>query len=89
MRSQFDSPMGIEDGVAKACGELGWEGAEVEAIVTVTITQKNQQLVGTASSPPNFDAPEIVAAAGKSFDGIRPGSSLQKHFFRRSRGTAM
>ena len=24
MRSQFDSPMGIEDGVAKACGKLGW-----------------------------------------------------------------
>ena len=58
MRSQFDSPMGVEDGVAKACGELGWEGAEVEAIVTVTITQKGEKLVGTASSPPNFDAPE-------------------------------
>jgi len=58
MRSQFDTPMGLEDGVAKACGPLGWDGAEVEAIVTITITQKDEKLVGSASSPPNFDAPE-------------------------------
>jgi hypothetical protein len=58
MRSQFDSPMPVEDGVAKACGELDWAGGETEAIVTITLTQKGEKLVGTASSPPNFEAPE-------------------------------
>jgi hypothetical protein len=58
MRSAFDSPMGVEDGVAKACGELHWDPGETEAIVTITITQKGEKLVGTASSPPSFDAPE-------------------------------
>jgi hypothetical protein len=58
MRSAFDSPMGVENGVAKACGNLGWDPGEVEAIVTITITQKGEKLVGTASSPPNFEAPE-------------------------------
>ena len=58
MRSNFDSPLGIEDGVVKACGELDWEGDETEAHVTITITQKGEKLVGTASSPPSFDAPE-------------------------------
>ncbi len=58
MRSAFDSPMGVEDGVAKACGELHWDPGETEAIVTITITQKGEKLVGTAGSPPNFDAPE-------------------------------
>ena len=58
MRSAFDSPMGIEQGVAKACGELDWGSDETEAIVTITLTQKGEKLVGTASSPPNFEAPE-------------------------------
>jgi hypothetical protein len=58
MRSNFDSPMKIDDGVAKACGELGWGPGEREAMVTITITQKGEKLVGTASSPPSFDAPE-------------------------------
>jgi hypothetical protein len=58
MRSNFDSPLGLEDGVVKACGELEWAGGETEAIVTITITQKGEKLVGVASSPPTFDAPE-------------------------------
>jgi hypothetical protein len=57
MHSNFDSPLALEDGVVKACGELEWAGGETEAIVTITITQKGEKLVGTASSPPNFDAP--------------------------------
>src|SRR5215213_6845203 len=58
MRSAFDSPMKLEDGVIEACGELDWSGGETEAIVTITITQKGEKLVGTASSPPSFEAPE-------------------------------
>jgi hypothetical protein len=58
MRSNFDSPMKIEDGVAEACGELEWDQGETEAIVTVTITQREDQVEGTASSPPNFHPPE-------------------------------
>jgi hypothetical protein len=58
MRSNFDSPLGVRDGVVQACGELDWEGDETEAIVTVTIAQKGEKLVGAAASPPNFDAPE-------------------------------
>ena len=38
MRSNFDSPMPVEDGVAKACGELDWASGENEAHVTVTIS---------------------------------------------------
>jgi hypothetical protein len=58
MRSAFDSPMGVDDGVAKACGELDWDPGETEAHVTITITQKGEKVVGTASSPPNFEAGE-------------------------------
>jgi hypothetical protein len=54
MQSQFDTPMKIEDGVAKACGKLGWEGSEAEAHVTVMISQRGQKVIGTASSPPDF-----------------------------------
>ena len=58
MRSQFDSPMRIEDGVAQACGELGWEAGETQAHVAITISQKDEKLVGSASSPPDFEPPE-------------------------------
>jgi hypothetical protein len=75
MRSAFDSPMGVEDGVAKACGRLGWDPGEVEAHVTIMISQRGQQLVGTASSPPDFslgDAEWMLevepSAANRKFD---------------------
>ena len=58
MRSQFDSPIRIEDGVAQACGELDWEASESQAHVTITISQKGDKLVGTGSSPPDFDRGE-------------------------------
>ena len=58
MRSQFDSPMRIEDGVAEACGELVWEAGETQAHVAITISQKGEKLVGTASSPPDFERGE-------------------------------
>lgn len=58
MRSQFDSPMRVEDGAAQACGELDWEAGETEAHVTITISQKGEKLVGTGSSPPNFEPGE-------------------------------
>jgi hypothetical protein len=58
MRSAFDSPARIEDGVVEACGKLEWESGETEAHVTVMITQHGQKLVGTASSPPGFSRPE-------------------------------
>jgi hypothetical protein len=58
MRSNFDSPMKIEDGVAKACGDFDWGSGEQEAHVAVTISQKEGTLVGTASSPPDFASGE-------------------------------
>ena len=74
MRSQFDSPLKLEDGVVKACGELEWDAGETEATVTITIAQKGEKVIGTASSPPTFDAPEDEwmidvrpAAANKKF----------------------
>src|SRR3954447_2112140 len=58
MHSNFEPKLGVDDGVVKACGELEWAAGETEAIVTITIAQKGEKLVGTASSPPTFDAPE-------------------------------
>jgi hypothetical protein len=50
--------MRIEDGVAQACGELGWEAGETEAHVAITISQKGEKLVGSGSSPPDFERGE-------------------------------
>jgi hypothetical protein len=58
MRSNFDSPLKVVDGVVEACGELDWGSGETEAVVTITISQKDEKIVGTATSPPSFDAPE-------------------------------
>jgi hypothetical protein len=44
-----------KDGVAEACGPLEWAG-ETEVNVTVTITQRSEQLEGTASG--SFHPPE-------------------------------
>ena len=54
MRSKFDSPAKVKDGVVEACGPLEWATGEVEALVTVTITQKGDKITGMASSPPSF-----------------------------------
>jgi hypothetical protein len=58
MHSQFDSPLKVVNGVVRACGELGWQHDETEAVVTATITQKGHKIVGTASSPPRFKRPK-------------------------------
>ena len=58
MRSAFDTPVKVEDGVVEACGELDWSSGENQAHVTITISQKGEKLVGTASSPPNFERGE-------------------------------
>ena len=49
MRSNFDSPMEIENGVVEACGELDWKG-ETGVSVMVTLIQRQHHAVGTASS---------------------------------------
>ena len=48
MRSNFDTPMELKEGVVEACGPLDWTG-ETEAFVTVTVRQPGGQAVGTAS----------------------------------------
>jgi hypothetical protein len=59
MRSAFDSPLKVIDGVVEACGELGWDAGETEAVVVaVTVRQGADHVVGTASSPPNFSKPD-------------------------------
>ena len=58
MRSNFDSPVRLEDGAVEACGDLDWEAGDNEAHVTITISQKGEKLVGSASSPPNFERGE-------------------------------
>jgi hypothetical protein len=72
MRSNFDSPLKLANGVVEACGELDWSG-ETEAFVTVTIAQKAGKAVGGASSPSGFEPPEdewmleIESAGNKKF----------------------
>lgn len=58
MRSNFDSPLRLEDGSVEACGGLEWDAGDNEAHVTITISQKGEKLVGSASSPPDFDRGE-------------------------------
>ena len=48
MRSAFDTPVKVEDGVVEACGELDWSSGENQAHVTITISQKGEKLVGPA-----------------------------------------
>lgn len=56
MRSNFDSPMKVTDGVVDACGELDWKG-ETGVSVMVTLVQSGQHAVGTASSQSSFEPP--------------------------------
>jgi hypothetical protein len=72
MRSNFDSPLKVTDGVVEACGELEWAG-ESQAFVTVTLTQRGTQAVGAASSHSPFEPPgdewmlEVESAGGHGF----------------------
>ena len=54
MRSNFDSPLQVANGVVKARGKLGWETGDTDGFVAATIIQMDEKLVGTASSPPEF-----------------------------------
>jgi hypothetical protein len=54
MRSNFDSPLKVVNGVVKASGDLGWDTGDTDAFVSVTIIQMDQKLVGTASSRRKF-----------------------------------
>ena len=40
MRSNFQSPLRIVDGVVKARGKFEWETGEKQALVSVSITQR-------------------------------------------------
>ena len=73
MRWNFDSPLRVEGGVVQACGELDWDSGEREAHVTVTISQKGEKLVGSASSPPNFASGE-----GEWMLSVRPSEATRK-----------
>lgn len=53
MRSNFNSVLKLVNGVVQATGPLKWGGGESEAVVTVTISQKDKR-VGVACSPPTF-----------------------------------
>ena len=72
MRSNFDSPMKVTDGVAEACGELDWNG-ETGVSIMVTLVQRNQHAVGTANSQSTFEPPadewmvDIEAAGANEF----------------------
>ena len=71
MRSNFDTPMELKEGVVEACGPLDWTG-ETEAFVTVTVRQPGGQAVGTASRStiePGEDEwmVEVKAAGGHEF----------------------
>ena len=56
MHSAFEIPLKLKDGVVEACGELGWDDPETEAVVMAVIVRQggDNVVVGTASSPPNF-----------------------------------
>ena len=56
MRSAFESPLKLSDGVVEVCGPLGWDAGEAEAVVMAVIVRQggDNVVVGTASSPPNF-----------------------------------
>ena len=57
MRSNFESPLKIVDGAVRARGGLDWEGAETEALVSVSIAQKGKKVAGMATSPDEFEKP--------------------------------
>jgi hypothetical protein len=72
MRSNFDSPLKVTDGVVETCGELDWDG-ETGVHVLVTLSQTGQHAVGTASSRSSIEPPadewmvEVTAAGSNQF----------------------
>jgi hypothetical protein len=72
MRSNFDTPMKVTGGVVEACGELDWDG-ETGVSVMVTLVQRTQHAVGTASSQSTFEPPadewmvDVEAAGANQF----------------------
>jgi hypothetical protein len=58
MRSNFESPLKIVDGAVRARGRLNWEGGESESLVSVSISQKQHNVAGMATSPDEFEKPK-------------------------------
>ena len=90
MRSNFDSPMTLTNGVAEACGERDWNG-ETGVSVMVTLVQRRPRAVGTASSRSSFEPPadewmvEVEASGPTSSPTAPPTRSAS---YRRSKATA-
>ena len=40
MHSAFEIPLKLKDGVVEACGELGWDDPETEAVVMAVIVRQ-------------------------------------------------
>src|SRR5262245_42584211 len=57
MRSNFESPLKIVNGVVRAKGSLEWEHGEEESLVSVSIAQKAHKVAGMATSPDEFEKP--------------------------------
>jgi len=55
VRSNFDTPMELTNGVVEACGELDWKG-ETGVSVMVTLIQRQHHAHATASSK-SFEPP--------------------------------
>jgi hypothetical protein len=55
LRSNFDSPLTIVNGDVKAQGELEWDPGEEQALVSVSIFQKQHTVAGMATSHNPFD----------------------------------
>jgi hypothetical protein len=58
MRSNFESPLKIVNGAVRARGRLNWEGGESESLVSVSISQKQHNVAGMATSPDEFEKPK-------------------------------
>jgi hypothetical protein len=57
MRSNFESSLKIVNGGVRARGQLEWEQGERESLVSVSISQKQHQVAGMATSPDEFKKP--------------------------------
>ena len=57
MQSRFESPLKIVDGVVRARGPLDWDQGERESLVSVSISQKDHNVAGMATSPQEFKKP--------------------------------
>jgi hypothetical protein len=57
MRSNFESALKIVNGAVRARGGLEWEQGERESLVSVSISQKQHNVAGMATSPDEFKKP--------------------------------